>query len=231
MKRVREPELMDDASLGEKHHLLALQGLERINAFSGTARVLWKPLKALAKEQQTHTLSVLDIASGGGDVLMALDRLANSQGHALQICGSDISERAVQFANDKAAALKSQVTFIKLDALNDPLPEGFDVVTNTLFMHHLSDEEVVLLLTKMSLAAKRMVIVSDLNRSPIGLGLAYLGTRLLSTSDVVHTDGMISIRAAFTVEEFKELANRAGLNGCSIERHFPTRFLLQWNKQ
>jgi SAM-dependent methyltransferase len=231
MKRAREPELMDDPSLEEERHLLALKGLERINSISGSARLLWKPIQALAKEFNTHTLSVLDIASGGGDVPIGLDKLATRAGYGLTICGSDVSGRAVEYADQNAARLKSPVTFIKLDALKDPLPAGFDIVTNSLFMHHLDDDEVILLLAKMSLAAQKMVLVNDLSRSRVGLAMAYLGTRLLSASDVVHTDGMISIRAAYRPEEFKSLAERAGLENCTVERRWPTRFLLQWKRQ
>jgi 2-polyprenyl-3-methyl-5-hydroxy-6-metoxy-1,4-benzoquinol methylase len=230
MKRFREPELMDDPALEEERHLLALKGLERINAVSGSARQLWGPLRAWAKETGTHTLSVLDIASGGGDVPIGLDKLATREGIGLSICGSDLSKRAIEYASARAAQTKSPVTFITLDVLKDPLPSGFDVITNSLFMHHLSDDEVVLLLTKMSVAANKMVLINDLSRSRVGLAMAYLGTRLLSASDVVHYDGMISIKAAYTPEEFRELAERAGLSGCTVERRWPTRFLLQWKK-
>jgi 2-polyprenyl-3-methyl-5-hydroxy-6-metoxy-1,4-benzoquinol methylase len=230
MKRVREPELMDDPLLAEDEHLLALQGLERINRVSGSAKLLWKPIKALAKQYNTHTLSVLDIASGGGDVPLTIDQLASRDGYALNICGSDISERAIEYAKKKAALIKSQVTFVTLDALKDPLPAGFDVITNSLFMHHLDDEEVVLLLTKMALAAQKMILINDLSRSPIGLGLAYLGTRFLSASEVVRYDGMLSIKAAYTPAEFTPLAERAGLTNCKIERRWPTRFLLEWKR-
>jgi hypothetical protein len=80
----------------------------------------------------------------------------------------------------------------------------------------------------MAQSAGRLVLVNDLRRSVVGLLLAHVGARILSTSEVVHTDGPRSVRAAFTREEVEALAGKAGLQGAKIERRWPCRFLLTW---
>ena len=75
-----------------------------------------------------------------------------------------------------------------------------------------------------------LVLVNDLERGLAGLTLAHLGTRLLSRSDVVHTDGPLSVRAAFTVPEVRALAAAAGLTGAVVVRRWPCRFLLTWTR-
>ncbi len=123
------------------------------------------------------------------------------------------------------------VPFFQLDALNDPLPEGFDVVTCSLFLHHLSEEQAVRLLRKMADAARSTILVNDLSRSRLGYALAWTGCRLLSRSPIVHHDGPASVRAAFNLAEARDLAERAGLERVSLSRRWPRRFLLSWSHE
>ncbi|MCA9021331.1 MAG: hypothetical protein KDA74_14375, partial [Planctomycetaceae bacterium] len=60
--------------------------------------------------------------------------------------------------------------------------------------------------------------------------LAWTACRLLTRSPVVHTDGPLSVAGAFTVNEIKELAGQAGLDGFQITRHWPQRWLLKWSR-
>ena len=76
----------------------------------------------------------------------------------------------------------------------------------------------------------RAVLVDDLVRTRLGFALVWLGSYLLTTSPVVHADGPLSVRAALSISEALELAERAGLHGSTIRRHWPERFLLSWRK-
>ena len=61
-----------------------------------------------------------------------------------------------------------------------------------------------------------MVLINDLRRAPLGYGLAWLGCRLLSMSQVVHVDGPLSVEAAFTLAEVRSLAAAAGMKDAFI---------------
>ena len=98
----------------------------------------------------------------------------------------------------------------------------------TLFAHHLDPPDVVRLLKAMSSKARHLVIVDDLIRSRLGYLLAWIGTRLLSGSWVVHHDGPLSVKAAFTPAEILDLASQAGLRNCVMERTWPERYRLSW---
>jgi 2-polyprenyl-3-methyl-5-hydroxy-6-metoxy-1,4-benzoquinol methylase len=228
--RIREPEIMDDPRLESGRHAAALRGLSRLNYLSGSARIIAKPLAELARKLGRRQLRVLDVASGAGDVPMRLLHIARRAGFELEIHGLDVSPRAVEFATARAAAEQAAIHFSVLDVLADPLPEGFDVVTCSLFLHHLADEQAVLLLQSMAKAAKHLVLVNDLRRSAAGVALAHLATWTLSGSDVVRVDGTRSVRAAFTVREAAALARAAGLKGAIVQRHWPLRFLLSWQR-
>ena len=70
--RVRQSELMDDPSLGLDQYHGALRGLATINWISGTGRAMWAPIERLARQLGRNRLRVLDVATGGCDVPLAL---------------------------------------------------------------------------------------------------------------------------------------------------------------
>jgi SAM-dependent methyltransferase len=78
-------------------------------------------------------------------------------------------------------------------------------------------------LALMARRARQLVLVNDLIRSPLGYGLAWAGTRLLSRSWIVHTDGPRSVQGAFQLAEVAAMAERAGLRGASLRRCWPER--------
>ncbi len=227
-QRRRRPEVMDQPGLDQGRHFQALRGLERINFFSRSAAILWPPLERLARSAAPRPVRVLDLATGAGDVPIRLWRRARRARLPLEIDGCDVSPAAVAFARQRAAERGAAVGFFETDALGGPLPTGYDVLLSSLFLHHLEDEQAVAVLRRMADAARRLVLVNDLVRSRAGLALAYLGTRLLSWSDVVHTDGPLSVEAAFTLDEARALAERAGLTGATAARRWPCRYLLTW---
>lgn len=224
-----EPELMDAPSLARESHRKALRGLACINAVSRSAVSIWSVLQGRLGRRRGETLRVLDIACGGGDVAVALQRLARRAGVSLQVDGCDVSATAVNLATRYAERRSLEMTFFELDAIAGALPDGYDAMISNLFLHHLSHDDAVLLLKKMSEAAPA-VVVNDLERGPFGYAAALVGTRLLSRSPIVHTDGPRSVRAAFTLEEARLLVARAGLDGARIEAVFPYRWRMDWGR-
>lgn len=224
-----EPELMDQPELDSAAHHHALSGLSRINWWSRTAGRIWPALKELVVQHDLDKLTILDLACGGGDVALSLARLARADNIAVTLQGWDVSATAAAYASKRAARLGiSNVTFFERDALSDVVSRSFDAVICTLFLHHLSETQVVTLLQRMREAARHNVIVDDLLRTRAGYYLAWFGTRILSRSPIVHFDGPVSVQAAFSLKEIEELAEHAGLRGASITRHWPQRFLLNW---
>src|SRR5262245_51451025 len=126
--RCRRPELMDQPDLEYAAHAHALRGLGRINRLSCSGAILWPPIAQLAREREPGRepapapVRVLDLASGGGDVPIGLERRAARAKLDVQIEGCDISAQAVEIARQQAAARGVAVRFFRLDALNDPLP-------------------------------------------------------------------------------------------------------------
>jgi 2-polyprenyl-3-methyl-5-hydroxy-6-metoxy-1,4-benzoquinol methylase len=229
-ERHRLPEIMDQPGLDPEQHASALRGLARINFWSGSARILWPPLAALAREMAPAPVRILDVASGAGDVPIRLWRRARRHGLALEIAGCDVSPVALDFARRQAAEAGSDIHFFRHDALSGDLPTGHDVLLSSLFLHHLDNGQAIDFLRRMGQAAGRLVLVNDLVRSRVGLMLAHVATRLLSTSGIVHVDGPRSVEAAFTPAEALGMAQQAGLAGATVGRRWPYRYLLSWRR-
>lgn len=217
---------MDEPDIDPQLHRHALRGLERINALSRTVPALWGPLSGLLRQRTSSSLSVLDVACGAGDVTIGLAKRARATGAPLTIEGCDVSPTAVAYATRQSQDKGADVRFFEHDVITTPLPATYDVIVCSLFLHHLEEEQAVRLLSALYGAARSLVIVSDLERSRMGLLLAWLGTRLFSRSPVVHVDSLRSVRAAFTRQEALELAARAGLRSYHLTTHWPCRWRL-----
>ncbi|VTT97152.1 Uncharacterized protein OS=Planctomyces maris DSM 8797 GN=PM8797T_03249 PE=4 SV=1: Methyltransf_23 [Gemmataceae bacterium] len=217
---------MDDPGLAPAEHRRALAGLARLNRVSGSAAVLWPAVARLARELR-RPVRVLDVATGSGDVPAGLVRKARRAGVSLEVSGCDISQTAVAAAAANCPAGR----FFVHDALRNPLPAGFDVVTCSLFLHHLSTDDAVSLLAAMRDAVGRLVLVNDLSRSRFSFVGVWLACHLLTTSPVVRFDGPASVRSAFTPREALALAERAGLTAAVVRSKFPARFLLSWERR
>jgi SAM-dependent methyltransferase len=224
------PEVMDDPDLDPERFTGALRGLERINRWSGSTRIVWSAIHGLLREPGAGTMRVLDIATGAGDVPIGLMRRARRAGLSLQVDGCDLSPRAVTHARERAAEAGVAAQFFQLDAVRAALPTGYDALVCSLFLHHLTNETARALLARMAGASRRLVAVNDLVRNRSGLLLARLGSFVLSACDVVRGDAERSVRAAFTVAEVRTLAKEAGLHGAVVERRWPRRYLLVWRR-
>ncbi len=219
---------MDDPNLDARRHRHALRGLARVNAISLSTRTVWKPIRRLAKELGTSRLRVLDVATGGGDIPLGIWKRSRRANLDLEIMGVDISDEALAVARQRCEESSAAIDFQQLDVFAEPLPDGYDVVVSSLFLHHLSEEDAGALLSKMAKATRHSVLVNDLVRSRLNLVLVFLAMRLLTTSKVVHTDGPLSVKAAFTREEARGLAVQTGLDTAIVRSRFPCRYLLEW---
>jgi SAM-dependent methyltransferase len=224
--RVLQPELMDDPDLDPRLHRQALHALRRVNAVSRTSVRIWGAVRELARESG-RPLRVLDVGCGGGDALIDLGRRARRAGVGVELHGLDMSGTALREARERAEGAGLTLGLHRVDVLEGEIPAGFDLVTSTLFLHHLETEEAVALLARLG-AASRAGLVQDLLRTRLGYALAWTGLRLLSRSPVAHVDGPRSVEAGFTMAEADGLARGAGLTRHRVRRAWPERFVLSW---
>jgi len=218
--RQPEPEIMDQPGLDPCEHHRALAALGRVNWLSRTAACLARELAAFQARQSRATLRILDLACGGGDVVHQLARLRPDW----HLAGCDLSPTALEYAR------RAGGHFFVQDLLAAPIPSGYDALICSLFVHHLNDHQTRIFFQRLRDSDARLILISDLERCRAGLWSAYGITRLLTRSPVVHYDGPVSVRAAYTLPEIARLARQAGLHGALLRRVWPFRWLLSWER-
>ena len=227
-RRQRADERMDDPALDASSHLQALRGLARLNRLSRTAESVWAALTAMEDRHSPGPVRVLDLACGSGEITRRLAALAARDAMPFEFHGCDRSDRAVELANRQHQRSTGVCRFFVKDVLEEPLPAGYGYFVSSLFLHHLADDQAVRLLREMARAAGRGFVIHDLERSTRGLLLAQAASRAFSRSPVVHTDALLSVQAAFSLEETIAMSSLADLRGARCARRWPCRLQVSW---
>jgi 2-polyprenyl-3-methyl-5-hydroxy-6-metoxy-1,4-benzoquinol methylase len=224
------PELMDEPELAVPELHRALSGVRRLNTITLSSRLIWNEILPLLRRSNSLPIRLLDIATGFGDIPIALKRKADEHGMDLEVTGLDVNPKAIALAKAEADRAGCNVSFLTADILSNEMPRDYDIICCSLFMHHLSNIDAALLLTKMAAAARKMVVISDLRRSYAGYLLAVIGTQLFGRSQIVRIDGPRSVRNAFTPEEFEDLVKTCGLERAVVHKRIPFRMVLRWER-
>ncbi|MDX2148157.1 MAG: methyltransferase domain-containing protein [Planctomycetota bacterium] len=240
---------MDDPALSADELQRALRGLSRLNRVSGVASAMWKLIErelTLAHAQNAASqgqpagakggvptgdvLTILDAATGSGDVPLAMATLARSRGISVRLNLTDLRPEMLSVAGERARRAGIDATLSTWDVLGGGTPPpAQDVVTCSLFLHHVPQQAIVPALHRLAASARRLLVVVDLFRSPSSYALVALASRLVTRSPVVHQDALLSVRAALTPAELQSAAQHAGLSGARVVPMFPCRMALVWH--
>jgi SAM-dependent methyltransferase len=198
MLRTQEEEILDREGFSARGRRI-IQDVERWNRaarwYAGHVARVHLHWDALGRPSPFR---VLDVGCGAGGLLAAL---AESD-LPCELTGVDLSPAFVQMA---AQALGRRATVLQADATALPFPDqAFDLVTNTLMMHHLPHGVRHQLVAEMGRVA-RSTYLFDLEVTLYGcVGFAVLGPLVGLGADAVH-DGLVSVRRGSTLAEFRAL--------------------------
>jgi ubiquinone/menaquinone biosynthesis C-methylase UbiE len=186
--------------------------LRWFNRWFGGIETSREMIAAVARKTGKAQFSVLEVAAGDGFVPRTLVENFESSGIHLDVT---LLDRAASHLPTNGAAPK-----IAGDALSLPFHNStFDLVSSSLFVHHLSPDEAVQFAHEALRVCRTAVLVNDLVRSPLHLAIAYAGVPLYR-SRITRNDAPASVRQAYTVEEMRDFLQQAGAGQIDIERHF-----------
>jgi ubiquinone/menaquinone biosynthesis C-methylase UbiE len=214
MPRAMGLELMDDPNVDPAQLAGNFEDIERANRwFGGTGPVL-REVFALDAE------SVLDVGCGSADIARALLRGARRLERRLEVVALDRSEAVLAIARNRTGS-DPRIRFACADGVALPFPDAsFDVVSCNLTLHHLDPSAAVAMLRELRRVARLTPLVCDLRRSKLAYAGALAFATLFATNRLTRHDAPLSARRAYTPEEARDLARRAGWDAPRV-KHYP----------
>lgn len=220
MKRKIIPELLDSDAGTPSEIATSLSDLNRINRWFGGIATTQFLVEQVARELGARSLSLLEVAAGAGAVPAAVAAgLAHSDIH---IEVTLLDRAASHLKNGSRRAVAGDVLALPFS------DNSFDLVSCSLFVHHLSPDEVVRFVNESLRVSRAAVVINDLIRHPAHLGLVYAGMPLYGSRLTRH-DAPASVRQAYTMNEMKDMLQESKAARVEMTRHFLFRMgVIAW---
>ena len=225
MRRVVTPEMLDSSDCPPAEVEASLRDLSRINRWFGGVATTRALIERVAAATGQKHFSLLEVAAGFGEVPKVAAQQLARQGIKIDITLSDRLPSHLLPGNRSVVA----------DALLLPFPDNaFDLVSSSLFTHHLDPPELSHFAREALRVSRVAVLINDLVRHPLHLALVYAGFPLMR-SYVSRVDGVASVRRAYVPEEMRKIIS-ASTNGSGsrieVTRHYLFRMgVILWKQK
>jgi SAM-dependent methyltransferase len=227
--RRREAEWMDAPDADPDRLCKSLAYIRRINVlFRYTRATLSHFERFSAGWKQGQTIRILDVATGSADIPRAILQWAQRKGFDVRVVGIDLHAKTLSEARSESNG-DIRLRLARADALRLPFADAsFDYAVTNMFLHHLDDDQVVVVLREMARVARRGIVAADLNRD--AWAYRWINLFTLWANPMVRHDARVSVAQAFTRDEVLVLRDRAGVDFASYYPHFGHRFILAGEK-
>ena len=196
------PELMDGNCSSEEFRG-CLRSLEQVNRWLLGYRPTLAWLRRLSHGLRVP-VHIVDVGSGGGDLLRQIAGWARRHGIAVQLTGIDLNPYAARAAVESTPK-ELGIAWVTGDALVYRPEKPVDIVVSSLTAHHLEDEEIAALLRWMEATARLGRFINDLERSERACRMFGWVAGVVGWHRFVRHDGPVSFRRAFREEDWVRL--------------------------
>lgn len=210
MKRVDEPELLDENDVPSADMERSLRDLRRINKYLGGRSIYRRLLRTHGAHQ-----SIIDIGTGTSDLLEQIGGFR---------VGVDFKIEHLRYFRD------ASIHRVVGDALRLPFRDNAAaVVTSAHFFHHFSPEQNAQILNESLRVAKKGVVVNDTRRHILPLLFILLLCVIRVFGRITRSDAPGSIRRGYTVDEVNAIVGNIQARKKAIIKAWPFRFgILLW---
>ncbi len=211
-------ERMDLPEVDPSELAQTLTDLAWINRVFGGTRAVLDHLHPLISTL-SPPVALLDVGTGYADIPRSIVRWARKGGVPVRIVAVDHHD-GIRAQAASACLPYPEIRLAEADALSLPFPDrSIDVVIASQLLHHMEEEQPVLLLRELRRVARSAVVVSDLRRGFWPYLVTWSALRLVSTSALIRHDGPLSIRRSFLPTELMGLAKAAGWRRPEVSPH------------
>jgi hypothetical protein len=210
-----------DGAVATQELAASLADIDRLNSWFGGYALSLRAIRRLAAEvPRARSLRVVDVGGGTAAFAVRVVRWARRSGRDVRVVVVDRDPTSLRLARAAVAAYP-EILLVCADAAALPCRErAVDIVTSALTLHHLEPAQAAAGLREMTAAARIGVVVNDLLRRRLSLGLVWLVTRLLGCHPISRHDGPLSVRRSYSRDELRVLAEEAGARRLTI-REYP----------
>lgn len=204
-----------------RSHYEWLNRMNRLTRFEWPFQI-WLP--RLLGELACRRLTLLDVGGADGELGRTLGAWATTRGWDWQFTDLDLSPHAVAL-NPNPRKLLGSATAL-------PFPDGsFDVVIASTMTHHLPDEPAVVAhFREAARVARRAVLICDMQRNAAFLALLWLVLVARRVPKEFREDGILSVKRGWRADEWRRLADAAGLPDARVWAEHGARVLLAVTK-
>ena len=220
-----EPELLDRYGIEPALLREELQLLENINARYGGHQLAIQYVARFFDSHKLKSATIIDLATGRADVPRAIINWARQRGFPANVTAVDGNPIVVEVARVSCREFP-EIKIEQHDLRSLPFAENsFDLVMCSLALHHFISADALEILRRIYRIARKGFLISDPRRSRFALWTAKLVAPILIKSPIFRHDAIESVRAAFSVQELREMAVQAGMKNFQIHRH---QFFSAW---
>ena len=204
--RSLEKERLDSPDAPKEDIYASLDFMVFVNRFFGGQRAI---LDFLEKNTAPSEFTVLDLGSGSGDIAFAITQWAKTQGKKVKITALDINPHCLEYSRSHFPS--KNINFLNHSAFDLESLGTFDFIISSMFFHHLKNDEIMILLKKMSQYSRIGFIINDLYRSKRSILAAFV-LSLFSFRKIVVNDATLSVKRAFKIKDFDHIRQKTSIN-------------------
>ncbi|MGZ4789506.1 MAG: methyltransferase domain-containing protein [Terriglobales bacterium] len=210
MRRVVRPEVLDTNRASPEDVRDSLVDLQRINRWFGGISTTEKLITIVLERTGVKELTLLDVASASGDIAHTIQQ---------RLARRDIRLEYTLLDRDTAHFHGNGTTRVQADALRLPFRgDSFDIVTSSLFAHHLEPEQIASFAREALRVARVALLINDLRRSYVHLAAVHAGKLLFRR--ITRHDSVASVWNAYTPHEMRSMLNHGAACEVQIENTY-----------
>lgn len=229
-KRSKQKEFMDSVSITDAELIENLHEIQITNRWFGSSHTLLSAFNKIYRKKRheliAQTTKVVDLGCGNGDLLRVANQWFTTKKLKAKLLGVDVNAQTIKHARQISHGFPD-IEFIQTNALADQhYRHNCDIITLNSICHHLTNTELVTLLTELKNQTRIAIIINDLQRH----WLSYYGFKLvailLNFSTISRHDGPISVLRGFKKQELIQLMKSSNITDFDLHWTFAFRWRL-----
>lgn len=192
---------MDNPDVSEHTLRSVFEDINTSNRLLGGSSITLGKVRELIREFPKQQYTIVDMGCGDGSIMRELAKFFRKSNIAVKLIGLDLSDKAIAVGRELSVNFP-EISFIKQDVLTlNPLDFKCDILLCTLTMHHFSNEQIPVFLSKFIQLATIGVVINDLQRSALAYYLFKGFSAIFIKTKIAKHDGLISIKSGFTKKD------------------------------